>query len=429
MNENNWKTKWSKEQIRAMLREQFQTFWKRETGVVREELQQLLKAAALPHAVIISGLRRVGKSTLLAQIAHHLGENTFYYLNFEDERFLGFQADDANSLFQVLVEVFGEKTVFMIDEIQNVVGWEHFVRRFMDMGFKFYITGSNASLLSGGLGSRLTGRYLPVELLPFSFSEFLTFKGYDVPDLNRLTTVEQSLLHRRLDEYLELGGIPEPIKYPNLPLHRVLYDDILYRDIAARYRIEDLRALKELAFFLISNPGGMISFNKLKGQLKLGSVNTVKNYIAYLEATWLLFAINVFDFSIKRQQIAPKKIYAIDTGLVHTVGFAFSSNRGRLLENLVFLALRRQERDIYYLSPKKGYEVDFYLPQAGLLIQVAQNLHQEQTREREIRALTAAMSSLNLQEGLILTENGEDSLQSGNMTIHIQPIASWLLKE
>jgi predicted AAA+ superfamily ATPase len=161
----------------------------------------------------------------------------------------------------------------------------------------------------------------------------------------------------------------------------------------------------------------------------LGSVNTVKNYIAYLEASWLLFAINVYDYSVKRQQIAPKKIYAIDTGLARTVGFVFSPNRGRLLENLVFLALRRQERDIYYLTLKNGYKVDFYLPQAGLLIQVAQNLHQEQIREREIRALTAAMSSLNLKEGLILTENGEDSLQSGNMTIHVQPIASWLLKE
>jgi len=428
MNENNWQTKWSKEQIRAMLREQFQTFWKRDTGVVREKLPQLLKAPALPHAVIISGLRRVGKSTLLAQIAHHLGENTFYYLNFEDERFLGFQAEDANSLYQALIESFGEKTVFMIDEIQNVVGWEHFVRRFMDMGFKFYITGSNASLLSDEMGSRLTGRYLPVDLLPFSFREFLTFKGYDLPDLNRLTTAEQALLQRRLDEYLDQGGIPEPVKYPDLPLHRVLYDDVLYRDIAARYRIDDLRALKELAFYLMSNPAGMISFNKLKGQLKLGSVNTVKNYIGYLEASWLLFTINVHDYSVKRQQIAPKKIYAIDTGLARAVGFAFSPNRGRLLENLVFLALRRQGRDIYYLALKDGYEVDFYLPQAGLLIQVAENLQQEQIREREIRALTASMSSLNLQEGLILTANGEDSLQSGNMTIHIQPIATWLLR-
>lgn len=236
MNENNWQAKWSKEQIRAMLREQLQTFWKRETGVVREKLPQLLKAAALPHAVIISGLRRVGKSTLLAQIAHQLGENTFYYLNFEDERFLGFQAEDANSLYQALIESFGEKTVFMIDEIQNVIGWERFVRRFMDMGLKFYITGNNASLLSDESGSRLTGRYLPIDLLPFSFREFLTFKGHDLPDLDRLTTAEQALLQRRLDEYLEQGGIPEPVKYPDLPLHRALYDDVLYRDIAARYR-------------------------------------------------------------------------------------------------------------------------------------------------------------------------------------------------
>jgi predicted AAA+ superfamily ATPase len=428
MNESNWHSKWPKEDIRIMLREQLQTFWKRDTGVVREKLPQLLKAAALPHAVIISGLRRVGKSTLLAQIAHHLGENTFYYLNFEDERFLGFLAEDANALYQTLIETFGEKTIFMIDEIQNVVGWEHFVRRFMDMGLKFYITGSNASLLSDELGSRLTGRYLPFDLLPFSFREFLTFKQYDLPDLDRLTTPEHALLQRRLDEYLEQGGIPEPVMYPELPLHRALYDDVLYRDIAARYRFDDLRALKELAFNLMSNPAGLISFNKLKGQLKLGSVNTVKNYIGYLEASWLLFTINVHDYSVKRQQIAPKKIYAIDTGMIRAVGFSFSPNRGRLLENLIFLALRRQERDIYYLTLKDGYEVDFYLPQTGMLIQVAENLQQEQIREREIRALTAAMSSLNLKEGLILTANGEDSLAIGNMNIHIQPIATWMLR-
>ncbi len=177
----------------------------------------------------------------------------------------------------------------------------------------------------------------------------------------------------------------------------------------------------------MSNPAGVVSFNKLKGQLKLGSVNTVKNYIGYLEASWLLFTINVHDYSVKRQQIAPKKIYAIDTGLVRAVGFAFSPNRGRLLENLVFLALRRQGRDIYYLSLKDGYEVDFYLPDRGILIQVSQNLHQRETKEREIRSLLAAMTALNLKESLILSEGQAESIQDGGKTIHLQPVAAWLL--
>ena len=163
-----WKSKWSKEQIKAMLLEQFQTFWQRDTGIEREQLIEIERAASLPHAVIISGLRRVGKSTLLAQLARHMGEDQFYYLNFEDDRLLGFQADDANDLYQVLIELFGERKIFVLDEIQNIQGWEHFVRRFMDLGLKFYITGSNASLLSRELGSRLTGRYISVELFPFS---------------------------------------------------------------------------------------------------------------------------------------------------------------------------------------------------------------------------------------------------------------------
>lgn len=427
MKETIWQSKWSKEQIRATLREQFQSFWMRDTGVIRETLAELLNATELPHAVIISGLRRVGKSTLLAQLAHRLGEDAFYYLNFEDERFLGFQSDDANSIYQYLVEIYGQRTVFIVDEIQNVVGWEHFVRRFMDMGFKFYITGSNASLLSRELGTRLTGRYVPLELLPFSFGEFLSFKGYETPDLNRLTTTGQALLQRHLDEYLQQGGIPEPVKYPSLPLHRALYDDVLYRDIAVRYRIDDVRALKELAYSLISNPASLVSFNKLKEQLKLGSVNTVKNYIEYLEKGWLIFTVNVYDYSVRRQQIASKKTYAIDTGLINAVGFSFSPNRGRLLENLVFLALRRRGRDIYYFLPKYGYEVDFYLPDKGVLIQVSQNLHQRETKEREIRSLLAAMTALNLKESLILSEGRAESIQDAGRTIHLQPVAAWLL--
>ena len=154
-----------------MLLEQSQAFWQRDTGVERTQLAQLEQAAPSPHAVIISGLRRVGKSTLLAQLAHRLGQDRFYYINFEDDRFLGFGAQDANDLYQSLAETFGERKVWIVDEIQNVPGWEHFVRRFMDMGFKFYITGSNASLLSREWGSRLTGRYVPVELFPFSFNE------------------------------------------------------------------------------------------------------------------------------------------------------------------------------------------------------------------------------------------------------------------
>lgn len=427
MSENPWRLKWSHDQIRALLLEQFEMFRQVDTGILRERLAEVERAAPLPHAVVISGLRRAGKSTLLAQMAPKLGWDQFYYLNFEDDRFLGFQAEDANAVYQILVELFGERKTFIVDEIQNIPEWERFVRRFMDTGFKFYITGSNASLLSRELGSRLTGRYVPIELFPFSFAEFMRFRDYALPDTARMTTADKGLLRRHLDEYLELGGIPEPLKYPNLPLLRILYDDVIYRDIAVRYSIAEVGALKELAFYLLSNPSSLVSYNKLRQHLHLGSVNTVKNYVEYLENSWLIFTVNVYDYSVKRQQIAPKKVYCIDAGLANSIGFAFSANAGKLLENLVFLALRRRTKEIYYYVSPSGYEVDFYLPETRELFQVAQNIEHPATREREIRALRDALQALHLPHGTILTDANLDPIEEDDLTIEIRSLAEWLI--
>jgi uncharacterized protein len=411
-----------------MLLEQFDFFWKRETGILRDRLAAVEQAANLPHAVIVSGLRRVGKSTLLAQAAHKLGKEVFYYLNFEDDRFIGFQAEDANDLYQSLVELFGERKVFVIDEVQNVRGWEHFVRRFMDMGFKFYITGSNASLLSRELGTRLTGRYVPIELFPFSFREFLEFRGQPAPNLKRMTTADKGNLNSALGAYLRMGGMPEALKYSELPLLRSLYDDVLYRDIATRHHLEAVTVLKELGFHLMSNPAGLVSFNKLKDQFHLGSVNTIKSYIDYMENSWLVFSVNRYDFSVKRQQIAPKKIYCIDTGLSKSVGFSFSANTGKLLENLVFLALRMQTHEIYYYTTPGGYEVDFYLPEKQQLIQVAQHLENPSTREREMRALQDAIKGVEIRNALLLTDNNEDNFEIGGVPVEIRSVAEWMLQ-
>ncbi|NMB68850.1 MAG: ATP-binding protein [Chloroflexi bacterium] len=428
MNEMIWKSRWTNEQIRAMLLEQMDAFWQRDTGIPREKLADVAKAADLPHAVIISGMRRVGKSTLLAQMAHRLGQDAFYYLNFEDERLIGFQAQDANDLYQILVGIFGERRIFIVDEIQNVPGWEHFVRRFMELGHKFYVTGSNASLLSRELGTRLTGRYVPVELFPFSFREFLQIRQSAVPDLGHLTTLEKARLQKSLDDYLQLGGIPDALNYPGLNILRTLYDDVLYRDIATRYQLSGVQPLREIAFWLISNPAGMVNFNKLKSQFQLGSVNTVRAYIEYMENSWLLFTTRVYDYSLKRQQIAPKKIYCIDTGLVNSVGFNFSPNSGKLLENLVFLTLRRQTREIYYYSTPGGYEVDFYLPEQRQLIQVAQNLFNPATRERELRALEDAAGALNPASLLILSDENEDPFELAGVPVAVRSTAEWLLE-
>jgi hypothetical protein len=256
----------------------------------------------------------------------------------------------------------------------------------------------------------------------------LRFRNYSVPDLARLTTVDTARLQSYLGEYLRLGGIPEPLKYPDLPLARTLYDDVLYRDIAVRHRIAEVRALKELAFYLMSNPASLVSFNKLKDQLQLGGVNTVQNYVDYLENSWLLLTMNVYDFSVKRQQVAPKKVYAIDTGLANAVGFSFLANTGRLLENLVFLALRRRTQEVYYTTSPAGFEVDFYLPETRELLQVSQNMEQPATREREVRALTDAMRGLDLSHGLILTDANAEPIVVDGMTIEVRLLAEWLLQ-
>ncbi len=205
-----------------MLIEQYASFCRRDIGIERARLKDIQKTVSPPHAVFVFGLRRVGKSTLLAQLARQIGLDTFYYINFEDERLIGFKAEDANDLYQKLVEVFGDRKIFIMDEIQNVPGWEHFVRRFMDMGFKFYISGSNASLLSRELGTRLTGRYVPIELFPFSFQEYLRFREIPISPLHRAITLEMAELNRAFRSYLDDGGIPDALKYPELPILRTL---------------------------------------------------------------------------------------------------------------------------------------------------------------------------------------------------------------
>lgn len=416
-----------KDLLRTVLLDQSEQFRRKELGVTREKLVQIKKHVNSTYAIVISGLRRVGKSTLLAQIANQFySADKYYFINFEDERFLNFTADDFNLLYETLLELFEQRKIFLLDEIQNVVGWERFVRRMIDQGCKFYITGSNASLLSYELGTKLTGRYIPIELFPFSFAEFLTFKQQNLPNLHRLTSVQKSKLQKNFNDYINTGGIPDALKYPEINLHKTLYDDVLYRDVAVRYQIEETKALKELAFYLMSNISSLISFNKLKELLKLGSVNTVKNYIDYLQTSWLMFTVNKFAFSIKKQQIANKKIYAIDTGLIKSVAFSFSENRGKFLENLVFLTLRRLSEDIYYYTTKNDLEVDFYLPKQKTLIQVCQSLADEDTKKREIKALEDAMLELDINSAVILIGD-EEGVDIKDTKIKVIPIYKWLL--
>ncbi len=417
----------TKELLASVLKEQREVFENQQEGVTREILQRLKHTVSSPHITVITGLRRVGKSTLLAQIASTFLKNNFFFVNFEDERLLNFLVSDFDLLHETLISLFGEKKVFLLDEIQNIPQWERFVRRMHDQGYKVIVTGSNASLLSQELGTRLTGRSMRVELFPFSFREFLYFKKVKIPRLHALTTKQRGGLRKLTYEYIISGGIPDALKYPELAIHKTLYDDVLYRDIAARYKLDNVKSLKELAFYLISNTSSQISFNKLKELLKLGSVNTVISYIDYLENSWLFFVVNKFAYSVKEQQIAAKKIYCIDSGLAQSVGFSFSQNVGKLIENIVYLTLRSTQQALYYYKTAEDYEVDFFLPKENTFLQVAFELS-DAVREREVRALIAAAAEQKKPcKMVIITDHDKQKIVRSGQTIFVVPLYEWLL--
>ena len=399
-------------------------------GIKRALLGLIGQYVPLPHTLVISGIRRVGKSTLLAQIMDSFYKQGSYYFNFEDERLIGFKLSDFNLLYETLLEVYGERKVFFFDEIQNVPKWEIFVRRMQDKGHKFFITGSNASLLSKELSTKLTGRVLSLELYPFSFREFLAFKGF-FPDKQALyNTTERGKIKRYFNQYLIKGGMPEYLKYNDTSLLKHVYEDILYRDIVARYEIKQIKALRELGLYFLSNTAGLFSYNGLKRFLQLGSVNTAKSYAGYLENSFLISTLNRFSYSLKQQFIANKKVYCIDSGLAAAVAFAFSKNRGKFLENLVFLELKRRFQEVYYYKTAANLEVDFLIRDKGQkksLIQVTQSLADEKTRDREIKALISALKELNGKSAVILSEDDEERIKIAGKTITVVPIYKWLL--
>ncbi len=402
-----------------------------DAGIPRVALSTVLRYTSLPHAVVVSGIRRCGKSTLLNQVINDHYKDGIYYLNFEDERLVNFTVDDFNDLYEVFLELYGEKKAFFLDEVQNVPQWEVFVRRMQGKGCKFFITGYNASLLSKELGTKLTGRNVNVELFPFSFQEFLELKGVRLSKNTLFLTTQRAVLKKHFAEYLKHGGMPEYLKYQDAALLKGVYEDILYRDIVARYGIKQVKPLRELGLYFLSNIGGTFSYNNLKRVLRVGSMNTVKSYADFLENSYLIFLVSKFSYSLKEQFVALKKIYCIDNGLAESVAFQFSKNNGKFLENLVFLELRRKFSEIFYYKTLNNLEVDFLVKLGKkdvMLIQVADNLNNEKTRQREINGLMKAMDELKLKIGLILTNDTEEKITFDGKVIKVKPTYKWLLE-
>lgn len=382
-----------------------------ETGIAREKLDEI--DLEVPHATIISGIRRCGKSTLLKQLMKKTGG--CYYFNFEDARMAGFQIADFEKLDEALKEEYGENSYYFFDEIQNVSHWERFVRYLLDREKKVVITGSNASLLSKELGTKLTGRHLSYELFPFSYSEALLFSG-------------KKPSKESFDEYLDTGGFPEYLKYRKAEMLQELFNDIISRDIIVRHKLRSEKTVKELAVYLLTNIGREFSYNALTKLFNLGATNSTIAFVSYFEDSYLLFTVPKFEYSLKKQLVNPKKIYAIDLGVCKYNSLAFSSEKGRLLENLVFIQLRRKNRLIFYFR-QKG-ECDFLVKEKEKITQAYQVCYDlnEDNKEREIKGLLEAMSEFKLKRGLILTYNQDDEFLIEEKKIIVKPVWKWLLE-
>lgn len=417
----------NKEKLKILLKEQNDHI-KEVEGLVKRELLDEIKGRDSDLITIVAGLRRVGKSTLMNEIRKdHLNES--YFVNFDDERLFDFTIEDFQTMQELLIELYGERNVYFFDEIQNIRGWERFVRRLHDNGKKVYVTGSNASMLSREMGTHLTGRHLSYSLYPYSFREFLRFKKYELPIPEVLTTVEKSTLKRHFNEYIEAGGIPEFVKNRDELYVKTLYENIIYRDIIARYNLKDEKALKTTVYFAASNIAKEISYNNVRKLTGLSSATTIKEYFEYLENSYLAYLLPRFSTSLKTQVYSNKKVYFIDTAIAKILGFRTSEDYGRILENMVFMELKRRNLEIYYHRENK--ECDFVIRNGYNIaeaIQVTQSLENPDTRKREMEGLFDALEAYNLNEGLILTDDTEDKIEIDGKQITVKPIWKWMLE-
>jgi len=418
----------SKEQLKQIVESHRQVLLKKPFGIERDILKEIEKKIKLPHVVVITGMRRSGKSTLLRQIiSKFYKDDGFYYINFEDERLFNFNASDFNDIYESLVELYGECKTFFIDEIQNISNFETFIRRFYDQGFKFYITGSNASLLSRELGAKLTGRHVDTIVTPFSFVEFLKLKDFKIRKNMVYVTETRVKIRKYFDEYLTKGGMPEYLIYGNIELLMKTYEDILMKDIIARYRIENAALLRELYLYLINNFSNRFSYHSLKKIVDLGSVNTIKKYISYLEETYFAKTISKFDFSMKKRLINDKKLYIVDNGFLQIISTKLTKDKGWLLENLVFNTIKGQFLELFYFSDKNECDfVSLKYKKIEQIIQVTWELN-ELNKEREIGGILSAMEILKQKKALLLTFDQEDEIKIGNKTITVKPVWKWLL--
>lgn len=399
-------------QIAQVIDIQEATYKPRHGEILREQLPHIKNVSE--YASIITGMRRVGKSTLLRQIAASKKYQHVTYLNFDDIRLTGFEADDFNRLYKEIRT--RESKELFFDEIQLVKGWEIFIHQLLREDYTVYISGSNATLLSVDLGTHLTGRHLQNELFPFSYTEFLTFE-------------ETKASLSSFEQYMLKGGIPEYLRTQEPLILSSLLDDVLIRDIAVNKGVSNVQSLRQLAVYLLSNIGKPYSANRLKSVCGVASSTTVSDYISYMMDAYLVGSIGLYSDSLQVTARNPKKVYCYDTGLIASLSLSKTPDKGRLLENMVFIWLRHHYALNHIFYEQGEGECDFVAVDTAnhpeLLIQVCYELNDDNF-QREMNGLTEAMRKYQLHEGFIITADDEDEFSTEAGKVNVLKAWKWM---
>lgn len=408
----------------------------------RDIFDKIISYLQTPHIIALIGSRRAGKSVLSRQIISYLIEHekispkNILFLNLEQPYFSQYRSDVL--FFEKLYEAYltlaspRGKTFIILDEVQFFEHWPLFLKSQYEKkdNNKFIITGSNSSLLSTELMTLLSGRTLPVDIFPLSFKEFI--HSHEIDSQDSISLLKNKIqLNQWFNHYLQWGGYPEIISLPSDSIKQDVLSayakSILYQDVAPRLHSRKPESLEKLYVYLISNISNLFSYKQLSGLFEL-SDKIIKEYIEAFEESYLLFHLERFSYSLKEQIRTPQKIYAIDPGQVNAIAFKFSEDYGRLLENVIFLELKRLGLSVFYYKTKNDREVDF-IAKKGLalaLIQVSRNLQDPLTQEREKQALIFAMKECNLQQSFIITLDREQKIIEQNKIIYVIPAIKFL---
>ncbi len=382
---------------------------------------------------VILGPRRAGKSVFALML---LKEQSFAYFNFDDESLPGKEKIDLDELMTELKLVYGETKYILFDEIQNLTNWELFVNRLHRAGYNLVLTGSNASLLSKELATHLTGRHIPIEILPFNFAEVLKSKQYEVVAGTISLPDEKAKLLAILNQYMTNGGYPEVVTKGIDPRGYldVLFDAVLFKDVVKRHKVRFTEQIDNLGSYLINNFSSQYGAKKLANVLGFKSQITLEKYLVYLTEAYLIFSLKRYSTKVGTRLRSSKKTYVVDNGFVTAKAVQHSPNTGKLMENLVFIELVKRgnqpNRELFYYKTRNDREIDFVLKkgyQVTELIQVCYDMTDPGVEQREMKALVEAGRELNVSKLTVLTWNDKRTVKKDDLDIQFKPFWEWLL--